>query len=1399
MKILVQKFCLAFLLGALGIQASVWGGSASATAATLNAATTAELNQDQPVTPPDGDLPFRFDHISTEHGLSSSDVWSVLRDHHGFMWFGTLDGLNRYDGYEMIIFKHSLADPTSLSDNRIRTLYEDKEGALWIGTWSGGLNRFERKTETFTRFQNDPADPDSLSNDSVNVILEDQAGRLWLGTRGGLNRFDPAAGVFRRYQHAPDDAASLGNDNVFALAEDSDGMLWVGTDGGLDRFDSELETFRHYRHDADDPASLSNDVIRSLFIDSSGTLWVGTWSGGLNRFDRTDETFSHYQNDPNDAHSLSNDDVGPIQQDATGALWIGTLSGGVNRLDPQTGTFWRFGADYVNPWGFGATQAFDMAEGAGLLWFATGSGVFTLDLQPKPFRTFQHDPDDVNSLAANEIDAIYEDPQGVLWVTTSGAGLNRIDRLTGKVSRFQDNPSDPTSSNANDIWAIAPSRDGTLWLATFGNGLGKFDPETGKSVYYRHDADNAASIGSDITTAVLEDQSGMVWVGTWDAGLDRFDPATGAFSHFEHNPVDSTSLSENVIITLVEDHNGELWIGTFNNGLNRFNRATESFTRYKGEVGKPQSLPSNGVTSVLLDRAGSLWVGTWGGGLARLNPDTGEFTHYDHSSGLPSDAVFSILEDGQGRLWLSTSNGLSRFDPRSETFRNYDERDGLPGNVFEVATAFQSSGGEMFFGSATNGLLAFYPDQIHDNPVVPPVIITDLLLENKPVPIGEDSVLQQAIDETDALTLSYLDRVISFEFAALNYSSPQKNRYRYRLEGFDRTWTEVGSDRRLVTYTNLDPGDYVFRVTGSNNDGVWNVAGTSLALTITPPWWETTWFSLSTVLLIMGLITGGFVWQQRRAEFQQRRLEAMVVERTRELHDAQAQISTLFDNSPLGICLATVEGEILGTNRAMQRISGYSEDELLQQNASVLYANPEQRAQLLDHVIKVGNLSNYGIQLQRRDGSHYFASVNMSRLEMAGQDVILGIVDDITQQVKTSEALTTLHQISYDLVSTTDLQTLLDHALQQLYEIVDFQRAALMLVEDGEESLTIYVYTSPVSPPDLADIQLLVNDWPVLEAALNGQGTAYIPDILDNQAAQTEMNGVQIEAWAAALKASRSWLGLPLRVGERSIGVLNLLHDDVNCYAEGDINLSRTFANQFAVAIDDIRLNEQTKRNAAAEERARIARELHDSVTQTLFTASMIAESTPLIWNKDQNLGRQNMDKLGLLMRGALAEMRSLLLELRADKMPNQTLGQLFTVLADAAQARSNMTVSINIEDDCEPPPEVAMTFYRITQEAMNNVIKHAEATKVDITLITKSVQGEHSERRQAALHIRDDGRGFDPQVIPAEHMGLKIMAERVQEIGGDLQIHSKPGHGAEVTVTWTDAETDPQGKTSHD
>lgn len=518
-----------------------------------------------------------------------------------------------------------------------------------------------------------------------------------------------------------------------------------------------------------------------------------------------------------------------------------------------------------------------------------------------------------------------------------------------------------------------------------------------------------------------------------------------------------------------------------------------------------------------------------------------------------------------------------------------------------------------------------------------------------------------------------------------------------------------------------------------------------------------------------------------------RLLEQRVAERTRELQDARTQISSLFNNSPLGIAIVTPEGRILGLNQALQRITGYSEAELLEKNISTLYANPEQRESVLGQLGTNSSLSNYGIQLQRNHGGLLYANLTLSRLEMAGQPVLLGIVDDITDQVEAQEAITILYQLSYDLITITDLKTLIDHSVPHLHEIIDFQLAALMLVEEGNNSLTIYGYSSPTLPPEFIVPRVPVDSWPSLHSVMLRRETSYEPDMQASDVIQSELDGIKLRQWAAMLKTSRSWVSLPLLAGDRIIGLLNLFHDQANYFDAGDLELARTFTNQLAVAIDNIHLNEQTRQVAAAGERSRIARELHDSVTQTLFSASVLAEATPRLWDKDRDIARKNMEKLSKLIRGALAEMRSLLIELRSDAKPDQSLVQLLNTLVEGARARSNMTINMTVEGDLDPPPDVTMTFYRIAQEALNNVIKHAVATQVEITLVRTP---SHVE-----LDIKDDGHGFEPDNVSSGHMGISIMAERAGKIGGDLRVQSRPGQGTEVKAAWTESE----GRKNHD
>jgi signal transduction histidine kinase/ligand-binding sensor domain-containing protein len=823
----------------------------------------------------------RFERIPIEQAA----VTSILQDSKGFLWLGTADGLSKYDGYSFTVYKNDPDDPRTLSDNFVWSIREDRAGRLWIGTGGGGLNRFDPQTEQFTRYQHDPDDPYSLSHDMVQSVYEDRSGRLWIGTSGGgLNRFDPQTERFTRYQHDLDDPHSLSDDTVFSICEDHTGLLWVGTyGGGLNKFDPQTEQFTRYRHDSDDPHSLSHDIVWSIHEDRAGLLWIGTNGGGLDRFDPQTEQFTHYQHDPDAPHTLSGNLVQPIYEDRAGWLWIGTNDGGLNRFDPQTEQFTRYQHDPNDPYSLSGDNVWSIYEDrAGLLWIGTwGGGLNKFDPQTEQFAHYQHDPDDPHSLSDNTVFSIDEGRAGLLWIGTTD-GLNKLERAAGQFSRYQHDPDDPHSLSYDNILSTCKSRSGLLWVGTWGGGLNKFDPQTEQFTRYQHDLNDPHSLSDDIVLSVYEDHAGLLWIGTYGGGLNKFDPQTEQFTRYQYDSDDPNGLSHNIVLSVYEDRAGLLWIGTWGGGLDRFDPQTEQFTHYQHEPDNPHSLSHNAITSIYEDRSGLLWIATNGGGLNKFDRDEGTFTHYREKDGLPSGVVYGILEDERGNLWLSTNKGLSKFNPRNETFKNYDLSDGLQGDEFNQGAYYKSESGEMFFGGI-NGFNAFYPQDIKDNPHVPPVVITGFRLFNEPVPIGGDSPLQKAIGETAALTLSHRDNVFSFEFAALSYAVPEKNRYAYKLEGFDKDWNYVDSKRRFATYTDLPAGDYVFRVKGSNEDGAWNEEGVALNITIIPPWWETLWFRGALVVLALGLAFAAYRWRVGAIEGQRRQLEIQVAERTEEL------------------------------------------------------------------------------------------------------------------------------------------------------------------------------------------------------------------------------------------------------------------------------------------------------------------------------------------------------------------------------------------------------------------------------------------------------------------------------------------------------------------------------------
>ncbi len=841
----------------------------------------------------------RFTRLTVADGLSQSVISSIAQDRHGFIWIGTTDGLNRYDGYQFNAYRHDPDKPKSISANYVTKLLLDANDALWIGTQGGGLNRFDPSTQSFKRYQNDPDDSASLSGNHVTSLYEDSAGILWIGTQeNGLNRFDPARGTFTRYRHDPNDDQSLSRGPIEAIFEDTAKTLWIGAEDALDKLDHDSGRFAHYLNDPDDPDSLSKGRVTCLYEDVNHALWVGTQDGGLNQLDERTGRFAHYRSDPNDPNSLSNNRVIFMNNDRSGNIWIGTYSGGLNLFDLKTKRFVHYKHDPGDPFSLNSQTVPDILEDReGILWVGTSLGLGKFNTRQLPFEFYHGSPNDSNSITP-DLSFVYVDRNDIVWLGNWEPWLTRFDREQNRFTRYYPDPDDPHSidfANGDGISSIHEDRDGYIWVGHLRNGICRLDPETDRFQHYRHDPDDSRSLSSDYIWSVFEDSDGYIWVGTESNGINRFDKTTQQFKRFQHDPQNPYSISSDRFSkTIYEDSHGSIWIGTGDSGLNRFDKATQQFQRFRHDPKDPASLSNNNVMTVRQDRAGRLWIGTLEG-LNQFNPLTETFTRYFEKDGLPNNVVYEILEedpgsDGKnGNLWLSTNKGLSRFDPDAGSFRNFDVHDGLQSNEFNRGAAAKNSQGEMFFGGI-NGLSVFHPNDISDNTYLPPVILTDFQLFNRPVPIGDDSPLQTSIWDTNKLTLRHHQNIISIEFVGLSLAAPEKNRYRYKLEGLETDWTEVNSDRRFVTYTNLDPGNYTFRVKASNNDGVWNEEGATLDIAILAPWWATAWFRTLAVLGFAGILAGVFRWRVSAIRYRTKELEKQVEERTRSLSQKTDEI-----------------------------------------------------------------------------------------------------------------------------------------------------------------------------------------------------------------------------------------------------------------------------------------------------------------------------------------------------------------------------------------------------------------------------------------------------------------------------------------------------------------------------
>lgn len=831
----------------------------------------------------------RFTHITTAEGLSQSNVYSIIQDSQGFMWFGTTDGLNKYDGYSLSVYKNDPNISTSLSNSYIQQLLEDDEQNLWVATYGGGLDLFDRENDSFIHFRNDPEDPSSLPNNYVVELFEDSHGILWVGTwGGGLSMFDKTTGKFTTYKHKASDKNSLSNNFLSAIIEDEEGNLWVGTElGGLDLFDRKNNKFIHHRY-APNEKTIGDDHIRSLLLDSNNNLWVGT-ENGLSLYDKEKKNFITYRHDPEDPTSICKNVARNLQEDKKGNIWIGTENGGISILNPKTRTFSHLKRDEDNAFSLNDNSIYSFYEDdEGSMWIGTYSGGVNYASESSNKFNLVNQKFNKHSLSNNKVICFYEDDKNNLWIGTDGGGLNFLNRETGKFSYYQHDPQDPLSISGNHVLSILEDEKKDFWIGTWGGGLNKFDRKKNTFTHFKHDPQDPNSLNSNNAWQLLKDSQGKLWICTFFGGLNRYDPQKNEFIQYIHDEKDSTSISVDNLHYVYEDNKKNIWIATAGGGLELYLPETGGFKHYKNILNDPNSLSNDFVNYITEDNQGNLWIGT-NRGLNLYDPVKDNFTSYIKKDGLPNDVINGILEDDNGFLWLSTNKGISRFNPTQKSFRNYDVQDGLQGNDFFHGSCYKTRDGKMFFGGP-NGYNSFYPDSVKDNTHIPEVVITEFQIFNKPVKINEEgSPLEKHINATKQITLAHHQSVISFEFAALNYASPEKNQYAYMLEGFDKAWNYVGTQRK-ATYTNLDPGTYTFRAKASNNDGIWNEEGTAITIFITPPYWQTWWFRLLAAAFLAGSVIGISIIRTRNIKRQKLELEKQVLQRTADLLLANKEV-----------------------------------------------------------------------------------------------------------------------------------------------------------------------------------------------------------------------------------------------------------------------------------------------------------------------------------------------------------------------------------------------------------------------------------------------------------------------------------------------------------------------------
>lgn len=891
-----------------------------------------------------------FDHISVIDGLSQSTVLSICKDKRGFMWFGTRDGLNRYDGKTIKKYKNDPSNHNSLIfDDYIYTIVEDRYQKLWVGT-QRGVSYYSPETDSFEQIDYRIAGQKDPSSFAVLSILPANDGKIWFATTDGLLYINNSTSRdFKRITKSK----GLAGTEVYSLFEDNLGNIWAGTVTGLSKLtiskNKETYVVKNYFHDKNNPQSLSANFVRSMAQDTKGQIWLGIENGGVNLYRPGSDDFQRFTSHNS---KLNNDLVRKILTTQNGTMWIGTMNG-LNVYNPLTKEFHVYKQDYENSKGISDNSIKDIyQDNNGSVWIGTNfGGVNVVHKNTLGFDTFSHNEYKTNSISGNIVSVLASDKSGNLWIGTEGRGLNMYNIKNRTFKHFNYNESNSEAIGSNTIKSIYVDKKNNVWVGLFEGGLELYNPKTGSFKHFRPNADDPKTLNHGYISAIDEDVHGNLWIGTSTKGINILNPTTQIFTHI--NTSTKEGLSSNYIKSILIDSKENIWIGTVL-GINLLKKGASKFI----SLNKENGLGSNYINCIKEDQNGEVWIGTHKGGLNLYLPKENKFKQYSEADGLMSDNVVGIDFDSENNLWISTDNGLSMLDVKKKTFKNFDNNDGLPSNEFSLNSSAKDDEGNLYFGTI-RGLIKFKPKGTIFNNNPPHILFTGLKLFNQNVKVGgEDGILDKDISFKDQLVFKANHNIFTIDFIGFNYINSKRNKYAYKLDGFEKEWNYV--DNPSATYTNLPAGTYTLLVKGANNDGVWTTHPKELLIKVLPPFWKTWWAYLVYVALFL------FIWYKVNTFLRkQQRLETDLYyeqinhERQEELYQSKLEFFTRISHeirTPLTLIFAPLERLIESTTH----------DNGLNKQLVSIKTNTERLLRLISELLDFRKIDTGNLKLERK-------------------------------------------------------------------------------------------------------------------------------------------------------------------------------------------------------------------------------------------------------------------------------------------------------------------------------------------------------------------------------------------------------------------------------------------------